>query len=504
MSLIKQNIVANFGGKAWAALVSLIAVPIYLSFLGTEAYGLIGIYASMTGVLTVLDLGLSTVLSREMARLAGAENSAQSRRRITRALELAYWIVAIMIGVGIWGLVPFLASRWVNAVALPVTTVETALVLAGIAIASQWPLALYSGGMIGLERQVQLNIASAVCATVRAVGGILILGFVARNVEAFFAWQAIIGGAQTILTAALVWGAIDGGFFRTRFEWEALKRLLPSSLTLAGIATTSAVVTQIDKIVLVRFVSLDVVGLYSLVATVAGLLFQISGPVYAAFLPRLTREAAQGNTASLARSYHIGCQIVSVLVFPAAAVGGLFAGELLALWTRNQEVAQQGAGLLALLLAGNAASSLLHLPYALQVAGGSVRLVLLVNIASAVVMVPLSLGLITFAGAKGAAWAWLILNLGYVFGGLWVYHRVTLSSELFGWYMRDVLPALLMSVLVAFSASLLMPADAGLVVTSLWIAFSALIAVMGSSLLLSELRGPTLGLAARFFSGVTK
>jgi hypothetical protein len=130
--------------------------------------------------------------------------------------------------------------------------------------------------------------------------------------------------------------------------------------------------------------------------------------------------------------------------------------------------------------------------------------VLLVNIASAVAMVPLSLGLITFAGAKGAAWAWLILNLGYVFGGLWVYHRVTLSSELLGWYMRDVLPALLMSVLVAFSASLLMPADAGLVMTALWIAFSALIAVMGSSLLLSELRGPTLGLAARFFSAVTK
>ena len=224
MSLIKRNIVANFAGKAWAALVSLVAVPIYLSFLGTEAYGLVGIYASMTGVLAVFDLGLSTVLSREMARLAGAENAAQSRRRITRALELAYWAIAIMIGVGVWGLAPFLASRWVNAVALPVATVETALAFAGIAIASQWPLALYSGGMIGLERQVHLNIASAGCATVRAIGGILILGYVVQNVEAFFAWQAVIGGIQTMLTAALVWGALDGGFWRTHFEMETLKR----------------------------------------------------------------------------------------------------------------------------------------------------------------------------------------------------------------------------------------------------------------------------------------
>ena len=148
MSLIKRNIVANFGGKAWSALVSLVAVPIYLSFLGTEAYGLVGIYASMTGVLTVLDLGLSTVLSREMARLAGAENATQSRRRITRALELAYWAVAIMIGVGIWGLAPFLASRWVNAVALPVTTVETALMLAGM-LSDDTPM---GGGLGGLKK----------------------------------------------------------------------------------------------------------------------------------------------------------------------------------------------------------------------------------------------------------------------------------------------------------------------------------------------------------------
>ena len=195
---------------------------------------------------------------------------------------------------------------------------------------------------------------------------------------------------------------------------------------------------------------------------------------------------------------------MSVLVLPAAAVGGVFAGDLLALWTRNQEVAQQGAGLLALLLAGNAASSLLQLPYALQVAGGSIRLVLLVNVVSAVVMVPLSLSLITFAGAKGAAWAWLILNLGYVIVGLWVYHRVTLSSELSGWYMRDVLPALLISALVASLGRLLMPADVGVVATVLWIGASGLIAVIGSSLLLSEMRSLTLGLATRLFPTMGK
>jgi hypothetical protein len=44
MSLIKQNIIANFGGKAWQALMSLAFVPLYIKFMVIESYGLIGIF----------------------------------------------------------------------------------------------------------------------------------------------------------------------------------------------------------------------------------------------------------------------------------------------------------------------------------------------------------------------------------------------------------------------------------------------------------------------------
>ena len=497
MSLTRENILANFGGKAWTVLISLVVVPIYLNFLGTEAYGIVGIYASMTGVLAILDLGLGTILSQEMARLANAKDAIQFKRQTTRALEVVYWATAVAIGVGVWAASPFLASSWVNAVELPVATVETALMLAGVAIASQWPFALYSGGMIGLERQVQLNIISVGCATLKAVGAIFVLVYVAKSVTVFFAWQAVVGGLQTVLLMVLFWRAIDGGFWYTRFEWKTLRRLLPAGFALAGIATTAVIVTQIDKVVLVRFAPLDVVGIYTLVATVSGVLFHLPGPVYSAFLPRLTREAAQGDAVALSRSYHLGCQIVAALVLPVAAVGSVFSGDLLSLWTGNLQVAQQGAGLLSLLLAGNAASSLLQLPYALQLAGGTMKVPLLVNVISAATMVPLALGLITLAGAKGAAWAWLILNLGYVFGGMWAFHRAMLPKELFRWYARDVLPALLISVLVTASARAFLPDNVGVLGMVFWIAASVLAAVIGSIGVSSELRGPTLGLAIR-------
>ena len=64
MSVIKQNIIANFGGKAWQALMSLAFVPLYIKFMGIESYGLVGIFTSLLALFGLLDMGLSTTLNR--------------------------------------------------------------------------------------------------------------------------------------------------------------------------------------------------------------------------------------------------------------------------------------------------------------------------------------------------------------------------------------------------------------------------------------------------------
>ena len=68
MSSLKINILANFAGQAWSGLLTLALVPVYIKFLGIEAYGLIGFYAMLQGMLVVLDFGLGQTLNRELAR----------------------------------------------------------------------------------------------------------------------------------------------------------------------------------------------------------------------------------------------------------------------------------------------------------------------------------------------------------------------------------------------------------------------------------------------------
>src|SRR2546425_13359508 len=110
MTIVRKNIVANFAGNGWTALLAVALIPLYIRFLGIEAWGLVGIFASLQGIFALLDMGLSATLNREIARLSVRENKAQEMRNLVRTLELIYWTVAAVIGVSVFLLAPLIAN----------------------------------------------------------------------------------------------------------------------------------------------------------------------------------------------------------------------------------------------------------------------------------------------------------------------------------------------------------------------------------------------------------
>ena len=160
MSLVRRNIVANVAGRGWTALLSLAVVPVYIHFLGIEAFGLIGFFLSLMAMLSLLDLGLGTALNRQFARYSMQSGKAQEMRDLLRTLEIIYWLIGIAIGVAMAALAPVIAAYWLKPQQLPAETVAQALAMMGVAFACQWPRALYSGGLMGLQRQVAFNLLS--------------------------------------------------------------------------------------------------------------------------------------------------------------------------------------------------------------------------------------------------------------------------------------------------------------------------------------------------------
>lgn len=438
MTSTKRNIIANFVGRGWSGVITLIFMPVYISLMGIEAYGLVGIYLSLFAVLFLLDLGLSTTLNRELAKLSARNENVQQMRNLVRTLELIYWVTAVLIGVCIVLLAPLITHYWIKADKLSVDTIQQAIILMGIAIALQWPFALYSGGLMGLQRQVLLNGITASMNTARAVGAVLVLWLVEPSIQVFFLWQILISSVQTALTGAALWYALPKSHAVAKFKKDLLHSIWRFAAGMTGISVLAVILTQSDKVILSKMLTLEMFGYYSLAWVVAGGFAYFISPFFTALFPRFSQLVTLKDEQTLKELYHQACQLLSVVILPLATVVALFSEDILILWTQDVVVTKNTHLVLSLLIIGTAANGLMNLPYAIQIAYGWTKLPFYTNLVATLILIPFIFIAATYYGAVGAATAWIILNLGYILINLQVMHRRLLKGELWQWYKKDV------------------------------------------------------------------
>src|SRR5688500_15054479 len=97
MTSMKRNIAANMVGRIWSAVLTMLLVPVYIYFVGIEAYGLIGFYTMLLASLALLDLGLSTTVNRELAISRATGKDPVRVRNMVFTLESIYWFIGLLI-----------------------------------------------------------------------------------------------------------------------------------------------------------------------------------------------------------------------------------------------------------------------------------------------------------------------------------------------------------------------------------------------------------------------
>ena len=63
-----KNLIAGVASSLWSASLALAVVPLYLRYLGIEAYGLIALFITAQALLQLLDMGLAPTMNREVAK----------------------------------------------------------------------------------------------------------------------------------------------------------------------------------------------------------------------------------------------------------------------------------------------------------------------------------------------------------------------------------------------------------------------------------------------------
>lgn len=456
---LRRNILANYASQLYVTAAGIVMVPLYIKYMGAEAYGLVGFFAMLQAWFNLLDMGLTPTMARESARFNGGAISVLDYRRLARALEGVFAGVALLGGVLLFALARPIAGQWLNASQLPLNDITGALKIMAIIIALRWMCGLYRGVITGAERLVWLSGFNSLIATGRFVLILPVLMYVNASPLAFFSFQlgmAVLEFAGLAGMAYRLLPPVPAGQ-RIRWEWAPLKPVLKFSLSIAFTSSIWVLVTQTDKLLLSKILPLADYGYFTVAVMVASGISAVSSPISAAIIPRLTRLNSEGRQEDLLAIYRNTTRVIALISIPVASILCFFSYSVLYTWTGDALLANQTSQILALYAAGNSILVIAAMPSYLQYAKGDLKLHVIGNIFFLTIIVPASALLTIFFGGFGGGIAWLLANIAYFL--LWtpIVHNKFIPGKHMQWIKKDILEMSIPPLATAFFCWLLSP-----------------------------------------------
>jgi O-antigen/teichoic acid export membrane protein len=435
---VKRNIVANLAGQGWSAIIGLVLIPVYIRYLGIEAYGLVGVFALVQACLSILDSGLTPTFSREMARFTAGAHTTVSVRTLLRTFEVLCFGLAIMIGLILSSISSHAANHWLNSITLSAEAVANALTVMAWGVAMRLCESFYRGALFGLQQQVWFNLANTVLVTLRYCGAVAVLAWVSPTITAFFAWQVAVSLVTILVFAVRLHVTIPKAHTAARFSRTSLIEVWPFASGMMITAMANILLTQTDKLLLSRLLSLENFSYYTLAAIIANIAYMITNPIVQAIYPRIVEHSVRGNETELASVYHYGAQIIVLLSAPAMLILCFFAEGVVFMWSGDAKLALHTAPILSALALSTFLNVLLSMPYHLQLAYGWTGFAFKCTLIALLFFAPAIVFVVPRYGALGAAWISVALYACYILGAVHFMHKRLLTTQKMLWYRDDV------------------------------------------------------------------
>lgn len=493
---MKKNVIANFVGRFWSVLSNFLFVPLYINLLGLESFSLISFTLALNGIMAMMDAGLTATLSREFA---SNYNSHNEKLRIYKTLETCYFVVASLVIVLLFYSSDLIAFRWLNLENISPDKVSFYLQIISIDIGFRLLSNFYSGGFIGLEKQIKSNMYQVVYGVIRN-GLVLIPIFFYPSLSVFFVWQTI----STVLYVIII--RFDLGYTLTHssslffkkpiIEKEVIFKVWKFAGGMMLISAVAGLNTQMDKLALSKLLPIEVLGIYTLAFALSKGLGILSSPVSVAILPRMTSLFTAGDKINALKIFNKGYLIVSIVVFSFASSMMFFAKELIWIWTGDLELAEKAKIFVPWIAIGTAFLSLGNLPYNVAIANGYTKYNNILGVSSLIITLPGYWLLTKFYGGIGAAITFSIVQVLIVIIFLYLVNKkfMQLSSKTI--YFKNFIFPIIISILVTFALYKIVSYDGDKLMILLKIGFTIACTLIVNLLILY----PTKNLITEFYN----
>ncbi|OGT39878.1 MAG: hypothetical protein A3E81_01795 [Gammaproteobacteria bacterium RIFCSPHIGHO2_12_FULL_36_30] len=439
----KKNIFANYCGHFYTLFVCITIVPLYLQYLGAAAFGLISIYVMLQSWLSLLNIGLTPAMSREVTCLRDRKNGFFKIKKLLRSLEIIFLFINLLIMLGVALCSYWITHHWLKVQNLSYIEVIHCVMLMGVMVSFRFFADLYRAGIMGLEQQVWLNGVGIILTTLRYCGAYILLRWVTRTPVHFFEYQLLIAVIEPILLGLKCYNIIPTSvnyLLGFTISWDLIRKIFPFACSLFYTAFLWILLSQSDKLILSHVLSLTNYGYFGLVTIISGGILQFSMPINLALLPRMTRLLSQGKKEEMLQLYRNVTQIVVVIMLPLIGIIAIFSTHVIYIWTGNKIAANWAGPILFWYSLGNGFFAISFFPFYLQYVHGKLKLQVIIDTLFTLISFPLIVFFAYHYGAKGTAIIWFITRS--ILFLIWapIVHYKYAPGLHWKWLMKDIFP----------------------------------------------------------------
>jgi O-antigen/teichoic acid export membrane protein len=404
--------------------------------------------------IAMLDLGVSSALTREATKYNAGATSYSYYRKIKKNFGVFFYLFAIVIMFLLITNREILADSWFSSSTMPAHLLVNIVTVIGVGAVLRWLAIYYRGILIGYEDIIWISYLNTVGSTFRYLGVFPLFYLFNDNILPYFIYQALIIFIEIIVlyfrvkkltvvkeSADITDGNEQSFYLLVKF---ALLSGAASFLWMGAIAY--------DKLTISTIVSLKEYSYYTLAILMAGLINIINTPLKNIVSPRLTNYYCTDVNAH--SDFFIKSTIYSTIAFGVIAISiAVFSKELIYIWTLDNISAQNAKPYLTMYALGNGLAVISSYVYYLQFSMGRLKMHL-INIVSFFIIFIVSFQVLTIKfGAIGAGYSWLLANIIYFVSAYTIVVRKLLAQVWKPLFLRIIMTLITMLITSYVSSS---------------------------------------------------
>ena len=470
-------------------LATLICTPLYILYLGVESYGLIGFYTSLLAIVAIIDNGFSSVASREIARMNSDPNEKSNIKNFFFSLEVAYWPIILAVVLCIFFIVNAGDTPWLSGETLGNEIIQDSISLILFLTIFQIPCGLYMDALVGFQKHATFSLLAAVFGSIRTFGVLPFLIYY-EDVRIFFLWQILWAIIQVIVVKVILFISFQRiSPIPASFSLDVLLKIKSYLGGMFLITALSLAVSQADKIILSKMLTLENFAYYMLAFTVALSLSRLSSPIIQVFWPQLSSLSKESQNFELSAKFLECIELLSIVIIPLSAIIFIYSEPLLFLWTSDLEITKNTKTLLSILIIATSLNTLCLPALCVLYVREVLFYVIKVNLLTLMVAIPLLFFYIPIYGSTAAAF--IILLYGAAMFALFNFKAASLLEKenlLFSVFKKVITPIFISFTISSFFYFALYATENRIYILALF-AFLTLLSLLANILCNQRLRG---------------